>query len=492
MFKGIFLHSISKILLVISSYAIHFFLGKALTPAEYGIVGTLVTLLDFDYLFLDNGVRQALSRGISQDVYDKKDLVKKGLLFQSAMIMLVFAVNFFGAPGIARILNDAELTQYIRYAAFIIPLTGLYIVALGVFNGFRMFQTEAGIVSVYPLLKLSVIPLVAFVFADPILGTEAGFFLAALAVCMVAMVLLWSHRRLYKNGEKKISLKTYAKSAMSYSLLFSVGSIIVNMDTLFVKAITADNRLVGFYTGASTFSKVPYHLLTAFFLVVLPVVSRYRAQGEHKKAAGAIREVISVILALVLPIVAILCGSSSAALQSFYQPEYAMAGPTLSLLALGTFCLGMMMVFCMIVSATGRERFTALLAVGIAVLYFGLAVFLTKTYSIIGMAGATLISSAAALCIVASMAIRLFGNVFEKKHLYLLLANLALFGVTRALFAILPEMGLAMLALIYLVLYGLCLLILVFCRLLQIKQIKDMVHRRKTSKELEETSQNEN
>ena len=419
-------------------------------------------------------------------------MIRKGLFFQSVMIVLVFVVNFFGASGIAHILNDAELTKYVRYTAFIIPFTGLYIVALGVFNGFRMFQVEAGIVSVYPLLKLSVIPLVAFVFADPILGTEAGFFLAALVVCMVAMVLLWRHRRLYQGGGEKIGLKAYAKSTLSYSLLFSVGSIIVNMDTLFVKAITADNQLVGFYTGASTFSKVPYHLMTAFFLVVLPVVSRYRAQGEHKKAASAIRAVISVVLALVLPIVAILCGSSSAVLQSFYRLEYAVAGPTLSLLALGVFCLGLLMIFCMIVSATGRERFTALLAIGLAVLYFGLAIFLTKAYSIIGMAGATLISSVAALFIVAGMVVRLFGNVFEKKHLYLLLVNLVLFGATRALFAILPKMGLAMLALIYLVLYGLCLLILVFCKLLEIEQIKGIVHRKKTSPEQEGTSQKEN
>ena len=83
-------------------------------------------------------------------------------------------------------------------------------------------------------------------------------------------------------------------------------------------------------------------------------------------------------------------------------------------------------------------------------------------------------------------------NVFEKKHLYLLLVNLVLFGATRALFAILPKMGLAMLALIYLVLYGLCLLILVFCKLLEIEQIKGIVHRKKTSPEQEGTSQKEN
>lgn len=483
MFKGIFLHGISKVLLVLSSYAIHFFLGKALSPAEYGIVGTLVTLLDFDYLFLDNGVRQALSRGISRDCYDKKDLVTKGMLFQGVMIAIVFAINFLGAPAIAKILNDESLTQYIRYAAFILPFTGFYIVALGVFNGFRMFGTEAGIVSLYPLLKLAVIPFVAFVFADPILGTEAGFFLAGLVVCIVAVALLVRNRALYRSGGKKIGIGEYVKSAVSYSLLFSIGSIIVNMDTLFVKAITADNTVVGYYTGASTFSKVPYHLLTAVFLVILPIVSRYRAQGEQEKAKNTIRDVISVILALVFPVVSILCGSGGAALSSFYQPEYAVAGPTLSLLALGIFCLGMMMVFSMIISSSGGEKFTASMAIGLAVIYFGLSIVLTKSLSIVGMAASTLICSAIAMTISGAVVIRIFGNVFRKKHLYLLLINVALYGITRGLFAFLPRVNLLYLGLIYLGLYGMVIGVMLFCKLLSLAQIKKIVGKRNSTEQ---------
>lgn len=79
---------------MLSSYAIHFFLGKALSPAEYGVVGTIITILDFDYLFLNNGVRQSISKALAGGAYDKRDVVKKGIFFQLLMVALVFGINF--------------------------------------------------------------------------------------------------------------------------------------------------------------------------------------------------------------------------------------------------------------------------------------------------------------------------------------------------------------------------------------------------------------
>lgn len=258
MFKGVLWHTIGKILFLLSSYAIHFFLGKALSPAEYGVVGTIITILDFDYLFLNNGVRQSISKALAGGAYDKRDVVKKGIFFQLLMVALVFGINFFGAPAIASLLGDESLAGYIRYAAFIIPFTGIYFAGLGVFNGMQAFSLEAGIISVYPILKLAVIPLVAFVFTDPVVGTEAGFFFAAAAICGVTVWFLIRRRACYQPGGKKINFWKYAKNALSYSLLFSIVSVIMNMDTLIVKAVTSSDTLVGYYTGAVTFSKVPY------------------------------------------------------------------------------------------------------------------------------------------------------------------------------------------------------------------------------------------
>ena len=48
---------------------------------------------------------------------------------------------------------------------------------------------------------------------------------------------------------------------------------------------------VGFYTGAVNFAKVSYYLLSAIYIVVLPVITQYYANKEIAKALETIKTV---------------------------------------------------------------------------------------------------------------------------------------------------------------------------------------------------------
>ena len=74
MYKGVVFNVIYNLLFVVSGYLVHFFLGTTMTPSQYGLIGSIITILDFEYLFLNNGVRQSLSKEISKNKYDIKDL----------------------------------------------------------------------------------------------------------------------------------------------------------------------------------------------------------------------------------------------------------------------------------------------------------------------------------------------------------------------------------------------------------------------------------
>ena len=63
MYLGIILHLLSKISFVAGSYAMHFFLGQYLPEAAYGIVGTIITIMNFEYIFFTDGVRQGMEIG---------------------------------------------------------------------------------------------------------------------------------------------------------------------------------------------------------------------------------------------------------------------------------------------------------------------------------------------------------------------------------------------------------------------------------------------
>ena len=170
MYTGIILHILNKAAFVIGSYAMHFFLGRYLSEAQYGMVGTIITIINFEYIFFTDGVRQGMSRSISSLRYDEKHLIRVGLGFQLALIAVFFAGTCFGAPLIAGMLGDMDMVPYIRGVALLLPFTGIYSLALGILNGHKDFKAEAGIGMIYPVLKLSVIPFVMFVFHDAVFG----------------------------------------------------------------------------------------------------------------------------------------------------------------------------------------------------------------------------------------------------------------------------------------------------------------------------------
>lgn len=282
MYVGILWHIIAKIVFVFGSYLLHFYLGKNLTVEEYGIIGTIITIINFNYLFFSNGARQTVSKTIAQNVYDFQDIIKKGCVIQTVIVLIVFIANFKGAAAIASLLGDKKLIQYIKYAAWMIPFTGIYFLCLGILNGFKLFVSEAIIAIAYPLLKLSVIIFVESGFFSPIEGTITGFLIAVIIIAIISLHQVYINKKLYIKKDRSVSYKNFLKTTLSYSVLFSVISLIMNSGTLILKSISQNNTLVGYYTGCTTFGQVPYFLLTAIYLVILPVITKNYNDNNYK------------------------------------------------------------------------------------------------------------------------------------------------------------------------------------------------------------------
>ena len=244
MYIGIILHLLSKISFVIGSYTMHFFLGRFLPEAEYGIVGTIITIMNFEYIFFTDGVRQGMAKAISMEKYEERDLIRTGLLFQAGIVLLFFCGTYLGAPVIAGALGDGTLTPYIRNLAFLLPFTGLYSLMLGILNGHKEFRAEAGTGIIYPILKLSVIPAVLFLFEDAIFGTQMGFLFAAIFISAISAGRVWKIRSRFRQAPERMAKIDYGKTAASYLLLFGATTFMMNLDTLILKRVSGDNEIV--------------------------------------------------------------------------------------------------------------------------------------------------------------------------------------------------------------------------------------------------------
>ncbi len=473
MYKGLIFHSIAKIIFVLAGYIMHYFLGLKLTPYEYGLVGTITTILDFEYLFLNNGVRQAVSNTISQNKYDVKDLFMKGMIFQIAIVGILCLVNLCGANLFGVILNDQRLVKYIKFAAALIPFNGLYFVILGTINGFCRFKIEAILCSVYPLLKLSVIPYILYVFDDAVMGTEVGYFTAVFGIFILAAVMLWGCKRDFLTEHNiKINMAVFIKRAANFSVFFMVVSILLSIDTLILKAVEEDGAIVGYYTGAVTFGKVSYYLLQAFYIVLLPVVSKHYEKKEMEQANKTISNMILVIVAFIMPISVIMAATSRDLLTSFYNSEYGVANKALSLLVLNNFAVGMVVVFNMIISTTNKKMFSSVLSIIMVMVQIPLCYILGKKLSMNGVALAGSICSIVAMCISAYMVIKLFGNIFTKRHYVGI-------GINVLLFLIVSNIGfkinnLLQIIIFYMIIYAIVIMAMQMLRVIQFKNLLQM------------------
>ena len=433
MYNGMFWHVVAKVVFVVSSYLLHYFLGQWVEPAEYGIIGTLLTIINFDYLFFSNGARQTVSKTIAQNKYDVTNLIKMGILFQSAIVLVVFIVNFFGADLIANGLGDNSLSGYIRQVAWLIPFTGIYFLCLGILNGFRLFISEAIIAITYPLLKLSVLVFVGFHLFQPINGTIIGFLFAVALIALISMHQVYLNRSLYHKKGKKIAHMEFFKTTLSYSILFSVISAIMNSGTLILKALSGDNALVGYYTGCTTFGQVPYFLLTAIYLVILPIITQYYNNSDIRGANRTMKDIFLLVFMVLLPVATIISGLSKQILTSFYKEEYSIASSSLSILIWGTFFVGMTIIFNMIISSTNRKRFTTLMSVFILFAQIILCFVLTKYFSIDGTSMSLTIVSGLSMVLSYIYMTKIFGSIFDKKHYFIIIFNAAIFIMLKVI-----------------------------------------------------------
>lgn len=424
---GLIMHIVAKIVFVLVGYGIHMYLGKALSPTVYGSIGVVLSIININYNFLSNGARQAASHLIATNKYDNKDILKKSYLYQLLIAFGLSIINFFGADFFAKILNGAELANYIKMTAFMIPFTAMYFMSVGILNGYKFLALEAITVTVYPLVRLSIIPFVAFIFQDSILGTIAGFFVAAIIGCVLGTFFLIRNVKFSNQKKELIRNKAYLKQIIEFLSFFLCITIILNLDMLFVNALVVDGNEVGFYTGATNFSKVSYYLLSAIYLVALPVVTSAYSKKDMNTCRDSINRLLMLIMAFILPIVSIagpICGNL---MEVFYTAGYRQASMPTELLMVSQFFLGLFVVLNILICSAQSKTFSTKLGIIVVIIDAALCYLLIPQISILGASMASLIANIVGVIFAWKKLHSIFGAVWDKRLTKILFANLITF-----------------------------------------------------------------
>lgn len=466
MIKALGYHTFAKIIVVLAAYLLHFSLGKILTVEEYGIIGTIITFCNFYYMFLTNGVRQGISKMISSNEYRNHEALHKGMIVQVIFSFALAALNYFLAPFFADAFGDPAFTGYIRGLSILIPLTAIYFAYTGGLNGYKLFLLESIVVMVYPMLRLSSIPIALLMSWDKPHGVIIGFSLASLLSALLASYFLYRSKKYRQDTEetkKTVNYKRIIEISVEFIIFFAAITMVLNMDTFFLQYLCKDTELTGLYTGVHTFSLVPYYLLSAFYLVILPYITENYSKGDMKKIRQIISQNFNIIILFLLPIVLLISLTSSDLLACFYDSQYYIAGPSLSILCFGTFLLSVFAMVNVILNGINSKRISNVLSLIIVVLDIILLFLFIPKFDLVGAALATTISSGIGCILGIYYMIKKIGNPFSihslKKGIFLIIIFCIL---SKLVFVVYTPTNLILLMLVYAalaVLYLLCMIV---------------------------------
>ncbi len=441
MLKAISYHFFAKVITVFSAYLLHFCLGKMLTVEEYGIVGTIINLCNFYYLFLTNGVRQSISKNISVGCYLKREVIKNGVLMQIIFSIALSIMNFLIAPVLAKQFGNNGFTLYFRYVSILIPFTAIYFALTGGLNGIKLFKAEAIVTSLYPLLRLTAVPFSMLMDKNKPFGVVSGFILSSFVSMFVTGILLFisfSKEKAIETKEKPSYMRTI-KTSLQFITMFAAITIVLNLDTLLLQFIKKDSVLVGYYTGVHTFSLVPYYLVSALYLVILPYIAENYQKGKIDEVKEIVIKNLRVLTTFVFPIVLLISISSESLMVSFYGPEYSIAGKSLSILVLGLFMLSIFALVCVVLNGMNKKKITLISSIVIVILDIALQFLLIPKYGILGASLATTMTSASGcvfitICLFSYLNIwKAFYNAIYKAMLMIIVFSIITFILYKSL-----------------------------------------------------------
>jgi len=385
MSKGIIYNLFSRIIFILGAYIIHIYIARLLGPDLYGVFGVCIAIITICYVFLNNGVRQIVSKSSAKFPEGAQYFLKKGLTVQLAMaVILGFTIIVF-AQNIASLFNDSDLVKPLYLTGIIITIQSLYFVFTGVLNGLKKFGYENAVLSTYGFTRAAGAILLVYLGFE-VMGALTGFLTASITAVILGIILTWNL------GNKKyhtIKIRTILKSSIPIMIIFGGITFIMNFDLLSIKHFLSSGQYSGYYTSAAAISKLSYWFLFAFGSVVLPFISTglYKNNGQQikKYVVGTIR----YSLLSILPIAVLFFIYSEEIVTFVYGNNYEPAGKILGALIWGLISLGLLSIFSHIMIGIDKENIMVRYSLLGIIICFFLNITLVPRFGMIGGAIST-------------------------------------------------------------------------------------------------------
>jgi len=389
--KGTLYMTLAYLLFAIGGYIVYVGLGRfLLTPEEFGIYSVIVSFIAVINTFLIAGSKQSTAKFVSETPQNKESIKNQMLQFQIIAAFVLFALIFLLAPLIAAGFNDSSLTFYIQITSLLILFRPVFTIMDGFSNGTKQFMKQGHLTIFLMFSKTLLILLLAFLYG--LIGAFIGFAIAILFSSIFAFFLVGIKRN---PGISPITRSKLLFFLIPVALFSLIANLLQTLDLLLVKALTpaaSSSLLAGYYSAASTISKIPWTLVLGISFAVFPFVSSTSFRKDYEKTRNYISIALRYSVLFLVPAVILIYTTSAEIIEFLFSDAYLPGAEALSILIIGMGGYALLTVIISIMQSLNRAGLVVTVGIALIILNAYLNLLLIPYYSIEGAALATTIS----------------------------------------------------------------------------------------------------
>jgi len=320
--------TVGQLLALVSAYGTHVTLARLLGASDYGDYGIILNALSTASVFLTAGLPEAVAKIVAQRPAITSAVAYSALRLQARLALLLGVGYALLSPLLARVLKDPAIAGSMALSALSIPGAAIVAVAQGTLNGQRRFWAQAFLVGGGAALRCAAVVTLTYFYRVP--GAVVGLVVAPTIVGLATVPALKPHAEPGVFDPKELA--HFAKPVVVFTVALA---LLMNLDLFAVKAAGASAESIGQYAAAAQLAKMPYLVLSALGVVLLPVLSS--TGPENDSARATLRTAFRGLLLGSFLIMGTLVPLSSAILRTLYGAAFVDAAlPLAVLLVSGT------------------------------------------------------------------------------------------------------------------------------------------------------------
>lgn len=374
---------LAKVYFVVTGYGIYFGLTRILDPSQFGIYGVVIGLISVVNMVFISGTIQGVSKFISEDESQAENIKQSAFLLQGILGGIIFLTLNILSRQISCMLNDEELSPYIRIASFIFLFYSYYAVFVGHLNGIKDFRRQGMLDMFYSTLKILLILSLAY-YGASLYGAIAGFASASFIILLIALLVVG-----FKPAGRMFPVKKLFNFMIIVMVFTLVQELIMHSDLFLLKALTekiSSNLKAGLYTACLSIARIPFMIMISLSYIIFPIISKATTSDQDEKARYYIYQGMRICLIMSVLFSVLIASSPRETLLLLYPGSYQAAYKALQFLTFGYMFFSLFTVATAILTSSGKPQHSLMIGIIILLCQVALNFSLIPVYGITGAA----------------------------------------------------------------------------------------------------------